>query len=70
MLILTSNPPVVNWNEFFTGGETLLCTLDRVFDRASVFIMKGASFRGTKCDTYSVESLPTAVKAGRPRKTN
>ena len=28
------------------GDNTLLCTLDRLFDRASVFVMKGASFRG------------------------
>ena len=33
-LILTSNTPPVNWDEFFTGDDTLLCTLDRVFDRA------------------------------------
>lgn len=64
-LILTSNTPVVNWDQFFTGDDTLLCALDRVFDRASVFIMKGASFRGAECETFSVEALPTTLKSSR-----
>ena len=38
-MVLTSNTPTNNWDEFFTGDDTLLCTLDRLFDRASVFIM-------------------------------
>ena len=43
------------WDEFFTGDETLLCALDRVFDRATVFMMKGASFRGAELETLTVE---------------
>lgn len=61
-MILTSNTPVSNWNEFFTGDETLLCTLDRIFDRATVFIMKGASYRGKELETLTVESSPMAAK--------
>ena len=61
-MILTSNTPVNNWNEFFTGDDTLLCALDRIFDRATVFLMKGASFRGLECETISVESTPVATK--------
>lgn len=61
-MILTSNTPVNNWNEFFTGDETLLCTLDRIFDRATVFIMKGASYRGKELETLTVESSPMAAK--------
>lgn len=61
-MILTSNTPVNNWDEFFTGDETLLCALDRVFDRATVFMMKGASFRGSELETFSVESSPMAAK--------
>lgn len=64
-LILTSNTPPVNWDEFFTGDDTLLCTLDRVFDRASVFMMKGASFRGVECETFSVETMPQAIKLSK-----
>ena len=61
-LILTSNYPVVNWSEFFTGDETLLCMLDRIFDKATVFMMRGPSYRGAGLDTYSVEAVPNAVK--------
>ncbi|MEC4273411.1 hypothetical protein VJ923_09610, partial [Adlercreutzia sp. R25] len=38
----------------------LLCTLDRLFDRASVFVMKGASFRGAELEIFSVETMPMA----------
>jgi len=61
-LILTSNFPVVNWGEFFTGDETLLCMLDRIFDKATVFMMKGPSYRGTDLDTFAVEAVPKALK--------
>ena len=61
-LVLTSNTPVVNWDQFFTGGDTLMCALDRIFDRATVFVMKGASFRGADCETHPIETKPTVVK--------
>lgn len=64
-LIVTSNTPVCNWSEFFTGDETLLCALDRVFDRASVFVMKGSSFRGGSLETFSVEASAEIVKTGK-----
>ena len=35
-LILTSNTPVNNWDQFFTGDDTRLCTLDpTIFDKTS-----------------------------------
>lgn len=61
-LILTSNISANKWGEFFTGDETLLCTLDRIFDRATVFMMKGVSFRGAQSETLCVESSPIATK--------
>ena len=64
-MILTSNTPTVNWNELFTRDNTLLCTLDRLFDRASVFMMKGASFRGKDLDLFSVETAPLAMKVNK-----
>ena len=64
-LVVTSNTPVCNWPEFFTGDDTLLCTLDRVFGRASVFMMKGTSFRGGELETFSVEAAPEAVKLNK-----
>ena len=64
-MILTSNTPTNNWDEFFTGDDTLLCTLDRLFDRASVFVMKGASFRGAEFEILSMESSPMAIEMNK-----
>ena len=61
--ILTSNYGADKWGEFFTGTSTLLCTLDRIFDNATVFLMKGSSFRGAGLKTYAIETAPMAVKA-------
>ena len=61
-MIPASNVAPSSWDEFFTGDETLLCALDRVFDKASVFMMRGPSYRGRGLDTYSVEAVPQATK--------
>lgn len=64
-IILTSNTPTNNWDEFFTGDHTLLCTLDRLFDRKSMFVMKGANFHGAELEISSVESSPMAIKMNK-----
>lgn len=61
-MVLTSNIAPSGWDEFFTGDDTLLCALDRLVDKASVFVMRGPSYRGRELDTYSVEAVPQAVK--------
>lgn len=61
-MILTSNAAPSTWDQFFTGDDTLLCALDRVFDKASVFMMRGPSYRGRGLDTFSVEAVPQATK--------
>ena len=61
-MILTSNVVAKDWKGFFTGDAALLCTLDRIFDKASVFMMSGPSYRGRELDTYSVEAVPEAIK--------
>lgn len=61
-MVLTSNIAPSGRDEFFTGDDTLLCALDRLFDKASVFVMRGPSYRGRELDTYSVEAVPQAVK--------
>ena len=61
-MILTSNMAPSSWNEFLAGDEALLCALDRAFDKASVFMMRGPSYRGRGLDTYSVEAVPQATK--------
>jgi len=61
-MILTSNMAPSSWDEFLAGDEALPCALDRAFDKASVFMMRGPSYRGRGLDTYSVEAVPQATK--------
>ena len=66
-IVLTSNVAPSGWDDFFAGDDALLCALDRLFDRASVFMMRGPSYRGRGPDTYSVEAVPRATKVrGKP----
>ncbi len=55
-LILTSNIGPDKWSEFFSDDDSLLCSLDRIFDTATVFMMKGQSYRGRKCETMAIET--------------
>lgn len=54
-MIFTSNKQPSGWSEYFTGKDDLLCALDRIFDNARVFMIKGPSYRGRKCETLAVE---------------
>lgn len=48
------------WRDFFREEDSLLCALDRTFDAATVYLMKGESYRGRNLKTYSIEiSDPT-----------
>lgn len=62
LILMTSNFTADKWDEFFTGGSTLLCMLDRLFDDATVFLIKGSSYRGAGLETYSVEASPSVDK--------
>ena len=55
-MILTSNIGPDKWSEFFSDDSSLLCSLDRIFDAATVFMMKGQSYRGRKCETIAIET--------------
>ena len=55
-MILTSNIGPDKWGEFFSDDSSLLCSLDRIFDTATVFMMKGQSYRGRKCETIAIET--------------
>lgn len=58
-MIFTSNKSPDKWGEFFNEDSSLLCALDRIFDDATVFMIKGNSYRGRKCQTI-------ALSAGEP----
>ena len=52
------------WREDFNEDSTLLCALDRIFDDATVFKLRGESFRGKKLETISLQT--GKVKAVEP----
>lgn len=45
-MIFTSNLTPDKWRDFFREEDSLLCALDRTFDAATVYLMKGESYRG------------------------
>lgn len=55
-MIFTSNKTPNQWGEYFSEDDTLLCSLDRVFDDATVFMIKGDSYRGRKLETLGLEA--------------
>lgn len=55
-MIFTSNKNPALWREDFEEDATLLCTLDRIFDDATVFKLRGGSFRGKKLETVSLQT--------------
>ncbi len=54
LMIFTSNKGPDKWNEFFSEDSSLLCALDRIFDDATVYMIKGNSYRGRKRETISL----------------
>ncbi len=62
MMIFASNKGPDKWGEFFNEDSSLLCALDRIFDDATVFIIKGNSYRGQKCETIALSAgAPSAL---------
>lgn len=55
-MIFTSNRNPETWADFFSDDSDLKCSLDRIFDDASVFIIKGDSYRGRKLETIRLEA--------------
>ena len=51
-MVFTSNRDPAQWQENFSENDSLLCALDRIFDDAIVFAMKGESFRGSDWKPY------------------
>ena len=55
-IVFTSNKNPVNWRANFNEDDALLCALDRIFDEAIVFNLKGESFRGKKLETFALQT--------------
>ena len=63
-MIFTNNKSTALWREDFDEDATLLCALDCIFDDATVFMVRGESFRGKKLETVSLQT--GKVKAVEP----
>jgi len=61
-IVFTSNVQPEQWSGFFSDDQSLLCSLDRLFDTAIVCTMKGNSYRGKGRTTLAVEAGVTAAK--------
>ncbi len=61
LMIFTSNKGGDKWKEFFSEDSTLLCALDRIFDDAIVYMIKGNSYRGRKRETISLTAGTAAT---------
>lgn len=64
MMIFTSNMKPDRWTEYFSETSALLCALDRIFDDATVYMIKGNSYRGRKTETISLTAggIPSLTK--------
>ena len=55
-IIFTSNKHPSKWKANFNEDDALLCALDRIFDDATVFNIKGESFRGKRLETVALQT--------------
>lgn len=55
-MIFTSNRQPNEWQQYFAGDDDLKAALDRLFDDAKVFTIKGESYRGRKREVLAVEA--------------
>ena len=55
-VIFTSNKMPSMWKENFQEDDSLLCALDRIFDDAIVYSIKGESYRGKKLETVTLHT--------------
>ena len=64
LMIFTSNKGPDKWGEFFSEDSSLLCALDRIFDDATVYMIKGNSYRGRKRETIALTAggVPSLLK--------
>lgn len=55
-IVFTSNQNPAQWRESFNDNDSLLCAMDRLFDDATVFTIRGNSFRGQKMDRVTLHA--------------
>ena len=58
-IVFTGNKNPSEWRSNFAEDEALLCSLDRIFDMATVFNIRGNSFRGQNLETIALQTTKT-----------
>ena len=69
-MVFTSNKNPSQWQENFCENDSPLCALDRIFDDAVVFTIKGESYLCRKLETVSLRTAtaPPAEPSDRTTK--
>lgn len=60
-IIFTSNKSPSQWKHNFNDDDDLLCALDRIFDDATVFNIRGDSFRGKRLENITLQTTRVAA---------
>lgn len=69
-LVFTSNKSPNQWREIFSEDDSLLCSLDRIFDVATVFNIRGESYRGSRLETVAIQANGRTNPALRQQTNN
>ena len=62
-IIFTSNKNPSLWKNNFSDDDDLLCALDRIFDDATVFNIRGDSYRGKQLENIALHTSGVSAAA-------
>ena len=62
-IIFTSNKAPALWKNDFNEDDDLLCALDRIFDDATVFNIRGDSYRGRHLENIALKTTRVSASA-------
>ena len=69
-IIFTSNKNPSQWKYNFSDDDDLLCALDRIFDDATVFNIRGDSYRGKSLENITLKTSRVSATAPMEDTTN
>ena len=62
-IVFTSNKNPSQWKYNFSDDDDLLCALDRIFDDATVFNIRGDSYRGKSLENITLKTSRVSAAA-------
>ena len=69
-IIFTSNKNPSQWKYNFSDDDDLLCALDRIFDDATVFNIRGDSYRGKSLENITLKTSRVSAASPSEETTN